>query len=86
MRHKKRNKAVYSPTPLGFTRNGNALVSDQDEMGTIYRIQTLRTNGATLGQIANTLNAERVPTKQGGSWFPSTVSYILKNDLYKPKT
>lgn len=86
MRHMKRNKAVYSPTPLGFTRNGDALVSNLNEMNTVTRIQTLRTDGATLGKIADTLNSEQVPTKQGGSWFPSTVSYILKNDLYKSKT
>jgi DNA invertase Pin-like site-specific DNA recombinase len=43
------------------------------------RIRYLRGQGRSLASIANELNAERVPTAQGGrAWYPSTVRAVLK--------
>ena len=37
----------------------------------------MRTKGASFHAIADTLNAEQVPTKRGGSsWYASTVRNI----------
>lgn len=44
----------------------------------VERITTARTNGMTLTAIADSLNADEVPTAQGGSrWYASTVRAVL---------
>ena len=42
------------------------------------RMQALQAQGRTLAQIAATLTAEGVPTKQGRGWHKSSVNYLLK--------
>lgn len=43
------------------------------------RIQDERSEGRTLRQIADELNAERIPTAHGGArWWPSTVHAVLQ--------
>ena len=42
------------------------------------RMQALQAQGLTLAQIAATLTAEGVPTKQGRGWHKSSVNYLLK--------
>ena len=45
----------------------------------IERIRRERAAGNSLAAIANGLNADRVPTAQGGRrWYPATVRYTLK--------
>jgi DNA invertase Pin-like site-specific DNA recombinase len=45
----------------------------------LARIQQERAAGTSLAAIANGLNADRVPTAQGGArWYPATVRYTLK--------
>jgi len=45
----------------------------------IERIRCERAAGNTLAAIANGLNADRIPTAQGGRrWYPATVRYTLK--------
>jgi site-specific DNA recombinase len=36
-----------------------------------------------MWEIAKELNEANVPTARGGKWYASTISYILKNKLYK---
>jgi DNA invertase Pin-like site-specific DNA recombinase len=44
----------------------------------IDRIRRERAAGKSLAAIANGLNADRIPTAQGGrSWYPATVRYTL---------
>ena len=44
----------------------------------INRIRTERAAGKSLAAIANGLNADRIPTAQGGRrWYPATVRYTL---------
>jgi site-specific DNA recombinase len=47
------------------------------ELAAIDRILGLRSGGATLQQIADTLNVEAVPTKRGGHWYAGTVRTVL---------
>ena len=43
------------------------------------RIRRERAAGKSLAAIANGLNADRIPTAQGGArWYPATVRYTLK--------
>ena len=41
------------------------------------RIRGMRADGATMPEIAETLNREGVPTARGGPWYPSTVRRVL---------
>ena len=79
---KRDKREVYGPTPYGFSRVGDALHEHGDELATIARIQTWAAEGLSLAAIARQLNAESVPTKRGGKWYPSTVRYLLRNELY----
>lgn len=80
--HKKRHGQAYSPTPLGYRREGNVLVVEPTEMALVERIRQLADEGTSLRQIAALLNAEGIPGKAGGQWYASTVRYLLANDLY----
>ena len=77
--HKKANGAAYSPTPFGKTREGDALLDNEEELGIITRIRGWREEGFSLRGIASRLNDEGVSTKQGRTWHASTVRYILNN-------
>ena len=81
--HKKARREVYSPTPLGYQRQGALLVEDPSEMLTIQLIHATAAAGGGLRQSAALLNAQHVPTKRGGRWYASTIRYILGNDLYQ---
>jgi hypothetical protein len=42
------------------------------------RIKRERKAGKSLAAIANGLNADRIPTAQGGRrWYPTTIRYTL---------
>jgi len=74
---------IGGPAPLGYTSSKKGkLVINPQEAETVRRIFSLRRQGVTLKEIANILNAERVPTKRGGKWYPATVRYILDNPKY----
>jgi hypothetical protein len=46
--------------------------------GVLIRIRGERADGLALAEIARRLNADRVPTAQGGrQWWPSTVRAVL---------
>jgi DNA invertase Pin-like site-specific DNA recombinase len=81
--HKKAHRKVYNHVPYGFVRDGDELVPLAEEQAIVARIHTLRADGWPLRRIAEVLNGGGVPTKQGGRWFPQTVSDILKNTLHQ---
>lgn len=83
MQHKKAQRRVYSPIPLGFDRVGDALVENPGELAAVRRIRELRADGRTFLQIADQLEHEGIETKRGGRWYASTVRYIVRNDLYE---
>jgi len=61
--------------PFGFTMDhqGGHLVAVAEEAAVLSRAAELRAAGWTLQAIADTFNAEQIPTKRGGAWRPSTV-------------
>lgn len=81
LQHKKAHRRVYNHTPYGFVRDGDTLVPSANEQAVISRIRLYRANGRSLRRIADTLNADGVPTKQGNKWFSQTVSDVLTNSL-----
>ena len=70
--------------PYGYRKTpGGELEPDPDTAPIIRRIFQLREKGETLASIASVLNEAGVPTKQGGDWYASTVSYVLGNPKYE---
>lgn len=80
--HKKAHREAYSPTPLGYDRQGNELIVNEQEQETINKIKAWRESGLPLREIANKLNSAEVPTKRGGKWYASTINSILNNNLH----
>lgn len=82
--YKRNKREVYAPTPFGYRRSGNKLHEDGEELETLARMRAWAAQGTSLAAIARRLNEEGVPTKRGGRWHPSTVRYLLRNELYEP--
>ncbi len=81
--------AVTGGRVFGYrnVRNGDGYVHrviDEAEAATIRRIFTMYAEGAGLTRIAKTLNAEHVPSPQGGtgSWIGTAVRDMLLRSLY----
>jgi DNA invertase Pin-like site-specific DNA recombinase len=51
------------------------------EDATLARMRQLRTGGATLNQIADRLNDEKLPSRTGAPWSKQAVSVILAREL-----
>lgn len=76
MKQKKvRGEAVSRPT-LGYDAVDGRLVENPAEAALISRIGIMRAAGQSFAAIANKLNAEKVATKRGGTWFASTIKGI----------
>jgi orotate phosphoribosyltransferase-like protein len=43
------------------------------------RIAELRSEGLSMGKIADALNEQGVPTAKGGQWHASTVAMVLRS-------
>ena len=76
--HKKSKGEVYAPTPFGFEAINGRLQEVKEESKVVGDILRLRNAGASLGHIADTLNAQGITGKRGGKWFASTVRYIIQ--------
>ena len=42
----------------------------------------MREEGVSLRKIADALNREDIPAKNGGRWYASTLRYILGNRIH----
>ncbi len=88
IRLKKSNRFAYGVTPYGYDLSGNQLVPNTREQEIIKRVKSWRAEGRSLRKIANELNETGIPTKRAATvsretrWYASTVSYLLKNELY----
>ena len=61
------------------------LAEDAESAATVRRIFAMAATRPrlTLQAIADALNADKVPTRRGGKWWPGTVRYVLDNPKYK---
>ncbi len=73
---KRQGEAVGRPA-YGFEIRDGRIAEVKDEAAVVARVTTLRAEGLTLQAIADTLNAEGIATKRGGSWAPQTVKNLL---------
>jgi DNA invertase Pin-like site-specific DNA recombinase len=68
---------AYGPPPLGYRAEGRQLVADIDEQQVIDRIRTLRAEGRSLREIAETLTEERFKPKRATVWHPGSLRLIV---------
>lgn len=68
--------------PYGYSSNGSFLSPLPEEADVVREIFRLYAEGVPLERIARSLNSKEIPTRRGGRWQKSTVSYILRNPLY----
>lgn len=80
MDEKRRRGERVGSIPYGYCLavDGIHLASAPDEQLVISKILGLRTSGMKLRQIAETLNAESVPTRCGGRWYATQVHRVLR--------
>lgn len=79
LQHMKRTGKRYTnKTPYGFRLVNGELVEDAEEAQVVRSIKVARQQGQSLQAIAKSLNAQRVPTKEGKLWQSATVHYLLK--------
>jgi DNA invertase Pin-like site-specific DNA recombinase len=76
--HKRDAGTAYSPTPYGKVREGETLRDDATEQSILARIRAMRAKGLALRRIADRLNGEGIASKQGRTWYASTVAYMLR--------
>lgn len=69
--------------PFGYASDGKGgLAIDEDRRGIVERIFAENGEGRTLQAIANGLNADGIPSPSGKRWWPSSVTYVLNNQVY----
>jgi DNA invertase Pin-like site-specific DNA recombinase len=68
---------AYGAPPYGKRAVAGELVDDPAEQQVIARIRELHTGGASLRQIARTLNAEGLRPRRGRRWQDRTVARIV---------
>lgn len=79
--HMKKRCEPYSPTPFGFDVVKGRLKEVSAEIAVVRQCVSMRSEGATYRKIADTLNGQGIAGKQGGKWYASTVSYMLKRQI-----
>jgi DNA invertase Pin-like site-specific DNA recombinase len=62
--------------PFGYRMDNGQLVPDPDEQAALARISQLRSQGATLREIARALETEGHRTKRSNRWHPETLRRI----------
>jgi site-specific DNA recombinase len=80
--HKKANREIYSPVPLGFEAREGRLTPNAAEAEVIAQIRSMRSRGSSLRQIATMLNEGGIVGKNGGRFHASTIKAILENKIH----
>lgn len=70
--------AGFGSPAFGQRSIDGELVTDEDQAATIDRMRELRGQGKGYKAIADTLNAEGLKSKRGGTWHPQTVARVLE--------
>ena len=65
-----------------YIKGKGILIVNEEEKLLVQRIYNDYLDGMSYAKIAKNLNKEKVPTKRGGRWSPSTINSILTNPLY----
>ncbi len=68
---------VYGPIPFGYDGVDGQLVESPAEQVVLDFMQAMRRGGMSYVRIANWLNGEGLPSKQGGRWHAMSVRSVL---------
>ena len=79
--HKKAKGEQYGAVPFGYRVVDGRLVEVKAELQILANITAMREQGKTLRYIAGQLNNQGIKGKNGGLWYASTISYILKSRI-----
>lgn len=79
--HKRRQRQAYSPTPFGFSRQGNLLVADDGEQAALGVAVRMDRDGASFREIAAMLTARGVMPHRGKAWHASCVRAMLRSKM-----
>ena len=71
-----------SACPLGYTYENGQFAIDTKQAVTVRDIFASFINGQSMASIAAGLNAGNVKTAKSGTWYTSTVKYVLTNGFY----
>jgi len=76
---RKTNRRISKVVPYGYAlgEGGNTLKEEPSEQAVIAEMEGMKAQGQSLLGIARHLNERRIPTREGKTWFASTVRYIL---------
>jgi DNA invertase Pin-like site-specific DNA recombinase len=76
--YKRRKGERIGTVPYGFTvaEDGRHMVPVPAEGKVLAQIAKERKRGKSYERIADDLNADRIPTKGGGRWYPATVRSV----------
>jgi len=78
-RRKQQRGGFLGGTPrYGYQAADKELVPDPAEQTGIRRIRRMDRDGLSLRAIAAALEAEGIPAKRGGEWYPATVARVLQ--------
>ena len=75
---KKERREIYGEVPYGFDVVDGSLVDNPQEQATKARIMNLRDRGLSYQKVADTINADGVPTKKGCAWTAMQISRVAK--------
>jgi DNA invertase Pin-like site-specific DNA recombinase len=77
--HKRRRGERAGPVPYGYdlASDGRRVTPNATEQAVLAAVAASREKGESYALIADSLNAERVPTKHGGRWYAATVRSVL---------
>jgi len=76
-RKAERGGFAYGSPPFGWRAENGQLVAHEGEQEVLHRLLALDCQGASLRDIARTLNRERRLPKRGGRWHPESVRRVL---------
>lgn len=77
--YKKSQGEVYGAMPYGFTRDGNKLVENPQEINNIVYIKDLKTKGFSIRGIASELKQKGICNRRGQTnWGTNVIQKILK--------
>ena len=83
MVHMNKHRKVYTSSIYGFDRVEDRIEENLLEFAVRDQINSWRLDEQlTLAEIACRLNAQGIPGKLGGKWYPTTVRNVLRNEIY----
>jgi len=78
--HKRQQGLVYGPTPYGFRRHGQSLVTNVEEQAILHDMRRQDAAGWSFRAIAAALEARGVRAPKGGQrWHASSVRSVLRS-------